>query len=162
MCSCAYTWPGCLKVREISCALRIELSTITFHRDFILRYSSDIFLCVAQIWTEEPWIKERVTYRLTSFLLALEICLLLRALELGKSWTAIIIDNRNGEDCYPISCRTEYWVLNWVCDWDVTLMHQKSTCQNAWHLILNLTFCLSKNKTTFKCDLKKKLHIIDL
>ena len=150
MCSCAYTWPGCLKVRKTSCALRTELSTITFHGDFILRYSSDTFLCVAQIWTEEPWVKQRVTYSLTSLLLALKICLLLRALELGKSWTAIIIDTRNGEDCYPLSCPTEYWVLNWVCDWDVTLMHQKSVCQK--HMTFNI-------KSHFFVFQKIKLHL---
>lgn len=47
----------------------------------------------------------------------IEICLSLRVLELGKSWIAIILDNRNGEDCYPLFCR----------NWFSTLQHDLST-----------------------------------
>ena len=65
-------------------------------------------LCCAN-WKEEARVKQRVAYGFSSLIVALEICLSLRALELGKSGTAIIMDNRNAEDCYPLSCPTEYW-----------------------------------------------------
>ena len=70
--------------------LRIELSAaITFHKDFVLRHLCDTFLCVAQIWTEEARVKQRVANRFASLKVALKIRLSLRALELGtsKSWT---------------------------------------------------------------------------
>jgi len=54
---------------------------------------------------EEARVKQRVAYGFSSLLLALKICLLLlvRALELGNAWTEIIMDTRNGEDCYQSS-----------------------------------------------------------
>ena len=73
-------------------------------------------LCCAN-WTEEAQVKQRVSYGFSSLIMALEICLSLRALELGKSWTAIILDNSNGEDCYPLFCR----------NWFSTLQHDLST-----------------------------------
>jgi len=69
-------------------------------------------LCCAN-WTEEARIKQRVAYGFSSLLVVLEIYLSPRALELGKSWTANIMDTCNEEDCYPISCPTEYWFCNW-------------------------------------------------
>jgi len=46
---CAYIWHDDSKVKEILCALRIELLSITFHVYFILRHLSDTFLCVAHL-----------------------------------------------------------------------------------------------------------------
>jgi len=90
-------------VREILCALRIELLAITFYVNFVLRHFEWNFpLCFAN-WTEEARVKQRVVYGFSGLLLALEICLLLRALEFGKAWTAIMMDTRNGEDRYPLS-----------------------------------------------------------
>jgi len=45
-------------------------------------------LCCAN-WTEEAWVKQRVAYGFSSLIVALEICLPLRALEIGNAWTAI-------------------------------------------------------------------------
>ena len=105
-------------MREILCALRIELLAITFHVDFILRYFKWHFpLCFAN-WTEEARVKQRVAYGFSSLLLALEIRLPLRALELGNAWTAIIMDTRNGEDCYPLSGQ-RLW-----CDFTVKLLRR--------------------------------------
>jgi len=59
-------------------------------------------LCCAN-WTEEAQVKQRVAYGFSSLIVALEICVPLRALDLGNAWTAIIMDPRNGEDCYPLS-----------------------------------------------------------
>jgi len=86
-------------------------------------------LCCSD-WTEEARVKQGVAYEFSSLLLALKICLSLKALELRKSWTAIIMDTHNGEDCSPLYCPTEYWVFNWVCDWGqfgVWLQCQDST-----------------------------------
>ena len=99
-----------------------HLLVITFHVDFILRHFSDTFLWVAQIWTEEARVLQRVAYGFSSLKMVFEICLSLRALEHGKSWTAIIMDTRNEEDSYPLSCLTEYWCFDWVCDWGLNLM----------------------------------------
>ena len=59
-----------------------------------------------------------MAYGFSSLLLALEICLQLRALELGNAWTAIIMDTRNGEDCYPLSGQ-RLW-----CDFTVKLLRR--------------------------------------
>jgi len=57
----------------------------------------------------------------------------------------------------------ETWLIHMRHDlfiWDMMHScpgsHQENTCQNIWHLILNLIFCLLENKTTFKCDVKIK------
>ena len=46
------------------------------------------------------------------------MCLPLRALELGNAWTAIIMDTRNGQDCYPLSGQ-RLW-----CDFTVKLLRR--------------------------------------
>jgi len=69
-------------------------------------------------WTEEARVKKRVANGFSSLLLALEICLPLRALELSSAWTAIIMDTRNGENCYPLSGQ-RLW-----CDFTVKLLRR--------------------------------------
>jgi len=67
---------------------------------------------------------------LFSLIMALKICLLLRVLELANAWTAIIIDNRNGEDCYLLSCPTKYSSFNWVSDYgEILLSDFYADCQ---------------------------------
>jgi len=59
-------------------------------------------------WIGRPLNEQPVAWsdswsQFSSLLLALKICLPLRALELGNAWTTIIMDTGNGEDCYPLS-----------------------------------------------------------
>jgi len=76
---------------------------------------SDTFLCVSQIERRRPESRKGL-HGFSSLLLALEMCLPLRALELGNAWTAIDVDTRNGEDCYPLSGQ-RLW-----CDFFVKLL----------------------------------------
>jgi len=59
-----------------------------------------------------------VAYGFSSLLLALEIYLPVRALEIGNAWTAIIMDTRNGEYFYPLSGQ-RLW-----CDFTVKLLRR--------------------------------------
>ena len=70
---------------------------------WILRHFKWHFLLCFANWTEEARVKQRVEYGFSSLLLALEIYLPLRALELGNAGTAIDMDTRNTEDLYPLS-----------------------------------------------------------
>ena len=84
----------------------------------ILRHFKWHFPLCCAIWTEEARVKQRVAYGFSSLIVALEMCLPLRALELGNAWTAIIMDPRNGEDCYPLSDQ-RLW-----CDFTVKLLRR--------------------------------------
>ena len=63
-----------------------------------------------------------------------------------------IMDQRRPQDSHE----------RWISNGSMMIHHQKNTCQNIWHLTLNLIFCLFRNYTTFKCDLRIKLHTSDL
>ena len=73
-------------------------------------------------WTQEDRAKQRVAFGSSNLIVASQMCLSLKALELGKAWTAIIMDTRNIEDSYPLSYPIKHWSFNWVSDCGVTLL----------------------------------------
>jgi len=75
-------------------------------------------LCCAN-WAEEARVKQRVAYGFSILIVALEIYLPLRALELGNAWIAIIMDTRNERTAthYPAQQNIEFSTGSVIMVW---------------------------------------------